>query len=56
MTRLTIDLEFDNADLRMALELLKRGSCWCEMAIGNPMVKNHSEGCKLAQRLMEGKE
>jgi hypothetical protein len=34
-----------------ALTLLKRGDCWCEMAIGNPMIHDHSEGCKIAQEL-----
>ena len=42
----------ENQELKQALRLLKRGSCWCEMAICNPMVKEHSEGCKLAQQLM----
>lgn len=25
---------------------LKRGSCWCEMGIGNPMVTSHSQACQ----------
>lgn len=24
---------------------IRRGSCWCELGIGNPMVKGHSRGC-----------
>jgi hypothetical protein len=36
-----------------ALKLLKKGSCWCEIGIGNPMYKNHSEGCKIAQHILE---
>jgi hypothetical protein len=39
---------------REVINKLKRGSCWCEMAIGNPMVKNHSQGCQQAQALMGG--
>lgn len=27
---------------------LKRGTCWCEMGIGNPMVNSHSDACKAA--------
>lgn len=34
-----------------ALALLKRGDCWCEMAIGHPLLKNHSKGCVIAQNL-----
>lgn len=37
--------------LREALQWLKRGSCWCEMAIGNPMARRHSKGCGLASAL-----
>lgn len=37
---------------RKALMALKRGDCLCEMAIGNPMILDHSEGCKLAQELL----
>ncbi len=39
--------------LREALLELRRDSdgvaCWCEMAIGNPMVHGHSKGCELAR-------
>lgn len=31
--------------LREALAGLKRGECFCEMAIGNPMYKEHSKQC-----------
>ena len=37
--------------IKEILKELKRGSCWCEMAIGNPMVNGHSKGCFLAQEL-----
>lgn len=36
-------------DAEEVIRLLKRGSCWCEMAIGNPMFKEHSEACQKAQ-------
>lgn len=28
---------------------LKRGDCWCEMGIGNPMVREHDVACLQAQ-------
>lgn len=31
--------------LLAALEQLKRGDCWCEMGVGNPMVDRHSGVC-----------
>ena len=37
------------------LQLLKLGDCWCEMAIGNPMVKDHSEVCKRIQKLFQNR-
>ena len=36
-----------------ALMDLKRGDCWCEMAIGNPMMRGHSPHCENAKRAME---
>lgn len=33
------------------LDLLKRGECWCGMSIGHPLIRDHSEGCKLAKEL-----
>ena len=35
------------------LNLKRRDSCWCEKAIGNPMVKHHSDACIQARELME---
>lgn len=40
------------AEFKEALRLLKRGRCWCQMAIGHPLAHTHSEGCLLAQKLM----
>jgi len=44
--------EIDRA--RVVLEGLKRGEiygqgCWCEHAIGNPMVQEHSRACIAAR-------
>lgn len=41
--------------LRAVLRRLKRGDCWCEMAVGNPMVSSHDEACLEAQRLLAEK-
>lgn len=30
---------------------LKRGECWCEMAIDNPMITSHSVGCVMAKEV-----
>jgi hypothetical protein len=38
--------------LRAIVTGLRRGSCWCEMAIGNPMVREHSTVCKAATVIM----
>jgi hypothetical protein len=35
------------------LTFLKRGDCWCEVAINNPMVTEHSRGCIEAKKLYE---
>lgn len=32
-------------NLKEIIQSLKRGSCWCEVAVGNPMVRGHSKGC-----------
>ena len=37
------------AELLTVLKALKRGDCWCEMGIGNPMMSRHSPGCLSAQ-------
>lgn len=40
--------------LCVALASLQRGSgCWCEMAIGNPMVTNHSTYCHETKRTLQ---
>lgn len=38
----------------MVIRSLKRGDCWCDMAIGHPLIKSHSEACLSAQQFMEG--
>lgn len=36
----------DNVRLRSAISGLKTGSCWCDVGIGNPMMRGrHSLGC-----------
>lgn len=38
-------------DLSAALRGLALGSdCWCQMAIGNPMVREHSPACVAARK------
>ena len=32
---------------------LKHGDCWCQMALSNPMVHEHSQWCKLAQAIFD---
>lgn len=41
------------SDLENALVSLKRGSCWCEMGIGDPRVVQHSHECDEVRRLVE---
>lgn len=41
--------EAETGRLREALLNLKRGACWCEVGIGNPMVRGvHSNACQRA--------
>lgn len=35
----------DCVKLRQILLGLKRGSCWCEAGIGNPIATKHSAAC-----------
>lgn len=43
----------DYQAFKNALALVRRGeTCWCEMAVGNPMVTDHSNACKIARALM----
>lgn len=41
--------------LRAVIGLLKRGSCWCELGIGNPMVRGHSDACRRAREALDEK-
>lgn len=36
------------AELLGAIKALARGSCFCEMAVGNPMANTHSAACREA--------
>lgn len=44
---------FEIHKVTRALKLVKRGECWCEMAVGNPMVHRHSPQCLNAQMVIE---
>jgi hypothetical protein len=35
------------------VQLVKRGTCWCQMGIGNPLATAHSERCLMAQRFVK---
>ena len=37
------------AKLRRILRALRRGDCYCEAGIGNPMMPGHTEACIAAQ-------
>ena len=40
-------------ELVKVLRLLKRGDCWCEVGIGNPMLRGkHTQQCLIAQELL----
>jgi hypothetical protein len=56
MMKATFMMTLERAALVIAVEALnrlKRGECWCEMAIGNPTVREHSKGCDLARAAIE---
>lgn len=39
-------------EYRQIIESLKIGDkCWCQVAIGNPMMTDHSKTCKKAQEI-----
>lgn len=33
------------------LQSLKRGHCWCEKGIGNPMMQDHSKICSILTQI-----
>ena len=39
-------------DLQSVLYCLKRGTCFCEVSIGNPMYTDHSKACKAATKAL----
>ena len=58
ITRLREALEEEKIKSVKALEALAHlmgTTCWCEMDIGNPMVKEHSLGCQLARAAIKPK-
>lgn len=46
-------IENENENLWGVILQLKRGDCWCEMGIGNPMVRDHSSACKQLQEMLK---
>ena len=39
---------------KWVIQMLRyQDGCWCEVSIGNPMMKDHSSACKAAQKFME---
>jgi hypothetical protein len=49
--RILGEVQAERDRCREALVALKGGDCWCEMAVGNPMVRRHSTGCQMATDL-----
>lgn len=45
-------LQFQRDLLLDALTGLRGDDCFCEMAIGNPMYRDHSDACKKATRAL----
>lgn len=44
-------------DLAESLRAVKRGDCWCEVGIDNPMMRGrHSVACARASELLNGLE
>jgi len=50
------DLVVALADVLRRLSSLRERQCWCAMAVGNPMVRDHSELCRTAQTLLRHAE
>lgn len=42
------------SELIVILLALKRGDCWCEVGIGNPMARDNSPACKQVQAFIAG--
>lgn len=41
-------------DALVALSYMKKGECWCGLAIGDPRVHEHSKACRQAQSIVKG--
>ncbi len=53
-TRCYQSLRDNVTSLKAALEGLRvNEECWCQVAIGNPMMRGHSDACKTVQELLE---
>ncbi len=38
--------------LKALLRAKKTGSCWCQVGIGNPMLRDHTDACKAIRRAL----
>lgn len=45
-------MQYPVLELLTIIAALKTGDCWCEMGIGNPMVRQHSSVCQSVQALL----
>ena len=58
-----LELQEENKRLREALSNKAlnidiagmRSGCWCQIIIGKPLIKEHTDNCKLASKVLEGK-
>jgi len=48
-----VELNGLNVALVQALVGLKRGDCYCEHGIDNPMFPDHTDSCKMATAVIE---
>ncbi len=47
-------LELEKLVLEVAHD--KKSPCWCQVAIGNPMMKDHSQQCKALREYFNEKD
>lgn len=52
VARLIDHYEREREDLRSLLQALRRGSCWCEVGVGNPSASSHSDACDRARAVL----
>jgi hypothetical protein len=54
--KLIVRLLENRNELLLALLAQRTGDCWCQMGIGNPMVREHSAACVAARKAIEQAE